>query len=1835
MKNKYEKMRMKLINLLKLTILLAIPIFGIALSSYSQTLVTNPADGHYCEGGIGVEICVENTVIGQNYYVMHNGDTLNCIVGDGGTVCCAGFTDPGVYTTDPATNTVMVYVDPLPTKPTIVGNLYLCGYYMLTTYNTYNNLPTSDYTFVWQAFGYVNSGSLVGFYALPDDNSLDVIWGNADWGTIQVTVTDNATGCQISSDVITVNICQPITNNVIYGDTSICHLDNACFTGDLPSGGCDDYTYLWQVSTDGTTWNPAWCCNPSSNQTDVLYCTPDLAGPATYNIRRIVQGLACESISNELTLVVYAEFVVDPLIPDKETICYNSVPSCIGPVVASGGDGSYTYQWYGSTDNTTFTAISGEINATLCPPALLDDMWYYCEVTNLCGVINTNTYWVEVYDQFMPGVIGDDQTICYNTIPNLLYFITNPSGGNGTYSYQWQMQPNCLGNWMDITGATGTTYQPPALTDTTCYKVIVTDDQCDTLPTNIITIKVWDEFILDLPLLGDTSICYNTAPGCLGPVIAHGGQSNGSGYLYQWYNGAGAILGEINPTLCLDSLLVTDSYYCEVTDPCGVLTTNPVTITVWDDFDQGTIGFVPNECTEDSVDICYGTVPPCITFCPPGSTGGQPGIYSYQWYNSTDGVAFAVLPSETSDTLCPPALYQHTYYKCQVTNLCATGVTNIVKVHVWDPFVAGNIGFDPSCDDADTVCYNTAPDCIIECVAPTGGNTADGYTYEWYESLDAITFSKIVGETNSGYCPPALTADYWYYRLDMNKCDSLSTDTVHVKVWPIFVAGTVGDDQVICYNTVPDSLVELTPATGGDGVYTYQWQEDVLCLGNWTDITGATEAGYQPLALTDTTCFRRMDMNFCDTLPTNVVTIEVWNNLLSGTIGDDQTICSNTIPLPLYFLTTPTGGECNDVPSCYTYQWKESVNCTGTWVDITVNGTNATYQPPALTDTTCYKVEVTDTKCGSVMSNIITINVWDSLNVGNVGFDPNCALADTVCYNTAPACIDFCVLPSGGEPGVYTYQWMSSIDMVTFNPVLGAENPQYCPPALLETTYYKCQVTNPCEVGVTNVVTAYVWAEFVAGDIIADQEICYNTAPNCLFFNNPPTGGDTIVGYTYQWYDSFGLIAGAINPTYCPPALLLTETYYCEVTNPCGVLNTDTLTITVWDEFFAGQIGFVDPVSCLQTDTICKFFVPECIVECQPATGGSPAGYTYKWYESIDNVSFTEISGAVNIGYCPPALDTTTWYKRLDMNFCDSLYTNIVEVYVHELPPPFTITGDTMVCANTTGLIYCVDPPDSSYYYSWSVQGGLLDPNNCCGVCSVIDWGLGPLGTIIITKEDPNTGCTISDTLYVQINPIPNPIITGPIIVDEGDTVVYSVPVLPNYYYNWFITGGSVLSGGGTNAITVVWGMSGQGTVLVSVTDMTYPTHCCGHAQVDVTINPVGLPSISGNVTYNNAYNTPLNNVNVDLRDMYGVVMATTSTHFDFVNGLGYYEFYNIPDGNYTLDVSTNIPIGGVNATDALAIKFHSIAQPGFILTGLPLTAADVNLSGTVNATDALYVVYRTINYITAFPSGDWAFDNVPVTLAGSPITNDFMAECYGDVNMSYIPSGYKSSFDYELLVDGIKYIEPGSEFELPVRIDRETIMGAMTLNFSYSDELVDVIDITVPDNDNMLYTIEDGIIRIGWANTSALYLNADDVVVTLKLKALTDFTSADQLIALSDGVEFADEYAGVIASLSLKMAQIETSFGTAGYALSHNYPNPFMEYTDIEYTIPETGKVVINVYDVLGNKISTLVDASQDAGTYTTRFIVNDNNPGVYIYELQVEGVTSNYNILRKMVIR
>jgi hypothetical protein len=83
-------------------------------------------------------------------------------------------------------------------------------------------------------------------------------------------------------------------------------------------------------------------------------------------------------------------------------------------------------------------------------------------------------------------------------------------------------------------------------------------------------------------------------------------------------------------------------------------------------------------------------------------------------------------------------------------------------------------------------------------------------------------------------------------------------------------------------------------------------------------------------------------------------------------------------------------------------------------------------------------------------------------------------------------------------------------------------------------------------------------------------------------------------------------------------------------------------------------------------------------------------------------------------------------------------------------------------------------------------------------------------------------------------------------------------------------------------------------------------------------------------------------------------------------------------------------------------------------------------------------------------------------------------------------------------------------------------------------------------------------------------------------------------------------------------------------YSLSQNYPNPFNPWTRINYTLPASGRVILKVYNLLGQEVAELIDEVQDAGYKSASFDASGIPSGVYTYKLTAGG----FSEVRKMLL-
>ena len=1225
------------------------------------------------------------------------------------------------------------------------------------TFTATGNGGTGSYTYQWyrtpstiingattNTYNPGNITASTGYYCLVTSGTC----GTATTSTTSITVYGN------------------LTASISGGSTPICYNTDPGVFSATATGGTGTYTYQWYTS-------------PSSAISGATSSTYDVSNlTATTSIYCVITSGYCGSATTSTTSITVYGNLTAGIIGNAQTICYNIVPTQLSFTTApTGGTGSYTYQWY-----NTSGIITGATNNTYTVAALTATTTYYCVVTSgSCGTLTSNNAVITVYNNLTSGTIGSAQTICYNTVPTQLSYTSAPTGGTGSYTYQWYTTPSNI-----ISGATNNTYAQSTLTASNTYYCKVTSGSCGTLSSNNATITVYNN--LTATISGGTSpICYNTNPGTFAST-ATGGTGT---YTYQWYASTGsAISGATSSTYNPGNISSTTGYYCAVTSgSCGTVSTSTTNITVYGNLTSGLIG--------NAQTICYNTIPTQLSYTT-APTGGT-GSYIYQWYNTS-----GIISGATNNSYTPAALTATTTYYCVITSgSCGTLTSNNVTITVYNNLTAGTIG------SAQTICYNTVPSQLSYTISPTGGTGS--YTYQWYTTPSNI----IIGATNNTYTPSSLTTTTTYYcAVTSGSCGTLNSTNITITVYGNLTATLSGGTTPICYNTNPGTITAT--ANGGPGSYTYQWY-----TSTGSSISNATNSTYNPGNITTTSGYYCVVISgSCGTVSSSTKTIIVYNNLASGISGGTSPICYNTSPGT--FTATGSGAS-----GTYTYQW---YNTSG----LISGATNNTFNPGNITANTGYYCLVTSGSCGSVTTPLTSITVYNNLTATISGG------TTPICYNTNPGTL---TTTASGATGSYTYQWYTSPS----NIILGATNSTYNAENITSTSGYYCIVTSgtclPVTTSTTNITVYGNLSATISG---GTTPLCYNTNPGTF----TATGTGASGSYTYQWYNIVdsqqSIVSGATSNTYNPGNITKTTGYYCVVTSgTCGtVTTTSTTTINVYGNLTAGTIG--------NSQTICYNTVPEQFSFITAPTGGTET-YTYKWYNNSG-----QIIGATSNTYTSAALTSNTdYYCVITSGICGTLTTNNIRITINPLPQG-SLSSITPLCSGNTGQLI-LTTSSGTVPFDVIYNDGIAN-RTAAGVTSANTFNVfnNPNTTTnysLVSITDAN-GCIRSSgftNVTATINVNPSPTVS---VVPTLSTICYGASTTLTATNSGGTVGpisgtnSTVVAGNGSDPQTVSSSIILESTQLSSLSDLTLTiktSHTWG-GDVRATLNgPCGTSIIFNN----------------------------------------------------------------------------------------------------------------------------------------------------------------------------------------------------------------------------------------------------------------------------------------------------------------------------------------------------------------------------------------------------
>ncbi|RJE74831.1 PKD domain-containing protein [Reichenbachiella sp. MSK19-1] len=355
----------------------------------------------------------------------------------------------------------------------------------------------------------------------------------ASTGTYQVSLTlTTELGCD-GTTTQSIEIVGALSDDTPGTSTEICAGETPTLDANTPTGGETSiaYQYLWQVSSNQSTWSDAPGINDGEDYT-ITASNPTATTTKYY--QRITTSLNCTAVSGMFTVVTDPSTLSGILSSDQNECYGNNTFRLV--LEAYRGE---ILDWESDTNADFSTATSLGITSDSYTYSDLTGTTYFrvSVQSGVCEQEYSNTATITVQDEITGNVIDPDIAECSDTDPGTLTATAVAGGaGSGTYSYQWQSSSDDS-NFSDISGATSENYAPGILTSTTYFRRIATSTGTSTcsVTSESLEINITQAPKTDLTVLAP-AVCDDEDA-----VITI--QNSESSYTYEVLNTSDAVVG--------------------------------------------------------------------------------------------------------------------------------------------------------------------------------------------------------------------------------------------------------------------------------------------------------------------------------------------------------------------------------------------------------------------------------------------------------------------------------------------------------------------------------------------------------------------------------------------------------------------------------------------------------------------------------------------------------------------------------------------------------------------------------------------------------------------------------------------------------------------------------------------------------------------------------------------------------------------------------------------------------------------------------------------------------------------------------------------------------------------------------------------------------------------------------------------------------------------------------------------------------------------------------------------------------------------------------------------
>ena len=558
---------------------------------------------------------------------------------------------------------------------------------------------------------------------------------------------------------------------------------------------------------------------------------------------------------------------------------------------------------------------------------------------------------------------------------------------------------------------------------------------------------------------------------------------------------------------------------------------------------------------------------------------------------------------------------------------------------------------------------------------------------------------------------------------------------------------------------------------------------------------------------------------------------------------------------------------------------------------------------------------------------------------------------------------------------------------------------------------------------------------------------------------------------------------------------------------------------------------------------------------------------------------------------------------------------------------------------------YVTDPDDPDSVISWTVSSTThltVSIANRVAVITVNDPEWNGSETVTFTATDPSGASDSDDATFTVVGVNDPPVLSAipDVVFDEDDTLSFPVsnwygyvtdPDNPDSTLNWSFAGLNEVTAmvvGGNFQFWAPENWNGQDSILVIVSDGQLSDTTTVLVVVN-SVNDAPVLSLPATISFpeDSSYTIDLDTVVSDVDDpldslnwsvQFLNLDESASDSIQLVYDPQTHVLTIIPDSNFYV---TNQPLEftvtdphGASDTDTVLVSIFPVNDPPVIAT-LPTFNWDEDDSLSILNSEWYAYVEDPDNPDSALSYTVLPGAQVQVQAMSEGVQLFAPANWFGTDTLCLIVSdgSLADTAQFTVVVNPVN--DPPEISGLPDFLEFQAD-SSVTLNlWDY------VSDIETPDS-LLLYSF-------ATSNDSLVY-NYDGNTGMLTLSASVDFSGAVQFfITVEDdsGATASDTIDVMVQPNALNAWRFEIP---DHYVLMQNYPNPFNPTTRIRFGLPQASDVLIEVYNVLGQRVATLLNARKPAGYHEVEFDASQLGSGIYIYRIKA----GNFQQVKKMML-